>query len=126
MATAAGYGSVAYTYQMGKYDVTVGQYCQFLNAVAKTDTYGLYNGSMATDSSDRRDHPERQFGQLQLLGHGQLQPSAPIVRSSMSPGAMRHASATGCKMASPTGGPRERARQRPGRTRSTAQPRMPT
>ena len=28
---------------MGEYDVTVGQYCQFLNAVAKTDTYGLYN-----------------------------------------------------------------------------------
>ena len=42
--TATGcYGSVGYTYQMGKYDVTVGQYCQFLNAVAKTDTYGLYN-----------------------------------------------------------------------------------
>ena len=38
-----GYGSVGYAYQMGKYDVTVGQYCQFLNAVAKTDTYGLYN-----------------------------------------------------------------------------------
>ncbi|MFZ1935436.1 MAG: SUMF1/EgtB/PvdO family nonheme iron enzyme [Thermoguttaceae bacterium] len=34
---------------MGKYDVTVGQYCQFLNAVAKTDTYGLFNGGMGTD-----------------------------------------------------------------------------
>ena len=43
------YGSVPYVYQMGKYDVTVGQYCQFLNAVAKTDTYGLYNSGMATD-----------------------------------------------------------------------------
>ena len=32
---------------MGKYDVTVGQYCQFLNAVAATDTYGLYNSYMA-------------------------------------------------------------------------------
>jgi formylglycine-generating enzyme required for sulfatase activity len=31
---------------MGKYDVTVGQYCEFLNAVAKTDTYGLYNYRM--------------------------------------------------------------------------------
>ncbi len=40
-----GYGSVGYVYQMGKYDVTVGQYCAFLNAVAKTDTYGLYNSS---------------------------------------------------------------------------------
>ena len=44
------YGSVGYTYQMGKYDVTVGQYCQFLNAVAKTsDPYGLYYSRMATD-----------------------------------------------------------------------------
>ena len=48
-ATGSLYGSVPYVYQMGKYDVTVGQYCQFLNAVAKTDTYGLYNNYMATD-----------------------------------------------------------------------------
>jgi uncharacterized repeat protein (TIGR03803 family) len=40
------HGAVGYAYQMGKYDVTVGQYCQFLNAVAKTDTYGLYNWRM--------------------------------------------------------------------------------
>ena len=33
-ATGSLYGSVPYVYQMGKYDVTVGQYCQFLNAVA--------------------------------------------------------------------------------------------
>ena len=74
-----GYGSVPYDYQMGKYDVTVGQYVQFLNAVAKTDTYGLYNSyhghGLADGTSDHRDHPKRQFGQLQLLGHGQLQPS---------------------------------------------------
>lgn len=43
LADTTGYGSVGYTYRMGKYDVTFGQYCQFLNAVAKTDTYGLYN-----------------------------------------------------------------------------------
>jgi hypothetical protein len=36
-ADTTGYGSVGYPYQMGKYDVTVGQYCGFLNAVAKTD-----------------------------------------------------------------------------------------
>ena len=42
-ATGSLYGAVPYTYQIGKYDVTVGQYCQFLNAVAATDTYGLYN-----------------------------------------------------------------------------------
>jgi len=47
-----GYGSVGYTYQMGKYDVTVGQYCQFLNAVATTsDPYGLYNSYMASEMS---------------------------------------------------------------------------
>lgn len=40
-------GSVAYTYNIGKYEVTAGQYTAFLNAVAKTDTYGLYNANMA-------------------------------------------------------------------------------
>jgi sulfatase modifying factor 1 len=39
-------GSVAYTYNIGKYEVTAGQYSHFLNAVAKTDTYGLYNANM--------------------------------------------------------------------------------
>ena len=43
------FGGVAYNYDIGKYDVTVGQYTAFLNAVAVTDTYGLYNPSMATD-----------------------------------------------------------------------------
>ena len=38
-----GCGSVSYAYRMGTYDVTFGQYCQFLNAVARTDPYGLYN-----------------------------------------------------------------------------------
>ncbi len=30
--------------------MTAGQYCEFLNAVAKTDTYGLYNPYMWSDS----------------------------------------------------------------------------
>src|ERR1039458_5756727 len=38
-----GYGAVAYNYNIGKYDVTAGQYAAFLNAVAATDTYGCYN-----------------------------------------------------------------------------------
>jgi formylglycine-generating enzyme required for sulfatase activity len=46
-----GYGAVPYTYQMGKYDVTTAQYCQFLNAVATTDTYGLYNSDMTVYST---------------------------------------------------------------------------
>ena len=44
-----GCGSVAYDYQIGKYDVTIGQYTEFLNAVAATDTYGLYSAFMVTD-----------------------------------------------------------------------------
>ena len=42
-------GAVDYAYRIGKYEVTAGQYVEFLNAVAGTDTYGLYNSSM--DSS---------------------------------------------------------------------------
>lgn len=39
-------GAVDYSYKIGKYEITVGQYCNFLNSVAATDTYGLYNQSM--------------------------------------------------------------------------------
>ena len=42
-ADSTGYGSVAYLYNIGKYEVTAGQYTAFLNAVAATDTYALYN-----------------------------------------------------------------------------------
>jgi formylglycine-generating enzyme len=48
-ATGNLYGAVTYEYQIGKYDVTIGQYTEFLNAVAGTDAYELYNPSMATD-----------------------------------------------------------------------------
>lgn len=41
-----GYGSVPYTYKIDKYEVTAGEYCAFLNAVAKDDTHGLYNLDM--------------------------------------------------------------------------------
>jgi len=44
-----GYGAVGYSYNIGKYEVTIGQYTAFLNAVAATDTYSLYNTSMGTD-----------------------------------------------------------------------------
>ena len=39
------FGGADYTYNIGKYEVTAGQYTEFLNAVAATDTYGLYNPS---------------------------------------------------------------------------------
>lgn len=41
-----GYGSVAYTYSIGKYEVTAGQYTAFLNAVAAADRYFLYHNHM--------------------------------------------------------------------------------
>jgi formylglycine-generating enzyme required for sulfatase activity len=43
----SGYGSVGYVYQIGKYEVTAGQYTEFLNAVAKDDLNGLYNSNMS-------------------------------------------------------------------------------
>ena len=46
---ATGYGGVPYAYQIGSYHVTIGQYTAFLNAVAQTDTHGLYNSAMDTD-----------------------------------------------------------------------------
>ena len=48
-AGAGGYGpdrtcgAVSYEYRIGTYEVTAGQYCEFLNAVAATDTYGVYD-----------------------------------------------------------------------------------
>jgi formylglycine-generating enzyme required for sulfatase activity len=43
-------GAVSYEYKIGKYEVTAGQYTAFLNAVAASDTYGLYNTSMWSDA----------------------------------------------------------------------------
>jgi len=44
-----GYGGVDYVYNIGKFEVTAGQYTVFLNAVAADDTYGLYSADMWTD-----------------------------------------------------------------------------
>ena len=43
-------GAVDYTYNIGKYEVTAGQYTEFLNAVADTDTYGLCSSDMWSSS----------------------------------------------------------------------------
>jgi formylglycine-generating enzyme len=40
-------GAVDYNYDIGKSEITAGQYTAFLNAVARTDAYGLYNVSMS-------------------------------------------------------------------------------
>ena len=48
-----GYGSVSYEYFISKYEVTIGEWCAFLNSVAKTSSapfYSeLYNTSMSSD-----------------------------------------------------------------------------
>jgi len=44
-----GYGSVDYSYAIGKYTVTNCEYAEFLNAVASTDTYGLYTTNMSIE-----------------------------------------------------------------------------
>ncbi|OQY07244.1 MAG: hypothetical protein B6I25_02235 [Planctomycetales bacterium 4572_13] len=41
-------GAVDYVYEIGKFEITAGQYAAFLNAVAATDTYGLYYAGMDT------------------------------------------------------------------------------
>jgi sulfatase modifying factor 1 len=43
-----GRGSVAYNFQIAKNETTIGQYCEFLNAAAKSDPYALYNTAMAS------------------------------------------------------------------------------
>ncbi|MFM7248647.1 MAG: SUMF1/EgtB/PvdO family nonheme iron enzyme [Planctomycetaceae bacterium] len=44
-----GYGAVGYAYEIGKCEVTIEQYADFLNAAARTDPYSLYDTRMASD-----------------------------------------------------------------------------
>ncbi len=46
-----GYGSVDHDYKIGTYQVTNSQYSAFLNSVAATDTFSLYNPDMAAVTS---------------------------------------------------------------------------
>jgi sulfatase modifying factor 1 len=50
-ADTTGYGAVPYEYQIGKYEVTIGQYTEFLNATAKSDPYSLWAARMVSDIS---------------------------------------------------------------------------
>ncbi|MBU6276129.1 MAG: SUMF1/EgtB/PvdO family nonheme iron enzyme [Planctomycetes bacterium] len=43
-----GYGAVPYVFRISKTEVTIGQYTAFLNAVAASDPYGLYNPNMGS------------------------------------------------------------------------------
>jgi hypothetical protein len=47
-ADVNGLGDISYAYYMSKYEITNNEYVEFLNAVAKTDTYELYSSSMSS------------------------------------------------------------------------------
>jgi len=49
-ADSTSYGAVSDVYQISTYEVTAGQYTGYLNSVAATDTYGLYNTNMWSNS----------------------------------------------------------------------------
>jgi len=44
-----GYGAVDHPYSIARYEVTIGEYLTFLNSVAASDPYGLYNPDIAED-----------------------------------------------------------------------------
>ena len=49
--SADGFGAVPYSYRIGKFEVTIGQYAEFLNTVGSEDAYGLYNLKMADNAN---------------------------------------------------------------------------
>jgi formylglycine-generating enzyme required for sulfatase activity len=57
-------GSVDHVYQMGKYEITAGQYTEFLNAVAKTDPNELYHPELGDPSTT----PNLPFGIPGVIG----------------------------------------------------------
>lgn len=48
--TQGTFGSVAYSYRLGAFEVTNQQYVSFLNAVAASDPFALYNSNMGNQS----------------------------------------------------------------------------
>ena len=58
-----GAGAVSYTYRISKFEVTNDEYAEFLNAVAETDTYGLYNTNMDSDND-----PSYGVGGIERIG----------------------------------------------------------
>lgn len=50
------FGAVPYMFNMGKYEITAGQYTEFLNAVAKDDPNQLYNLNMGDPNDGPSGH----------------------------------------------------------------------
>jgi sulfatase modifying factor 1 len=48
-ADSAGFGDVSYNYRISKHEITNGQYVEFLNAVAASDSRGLFNTASISD-----------------------------------------------------------------------------
>lgn len=48
--STTGYGAVAYAFNIGKYEVTAGEYGAFLNSVARTDTNGVFSSIMSNST----------------------------------------------------------------------------
>jgi hypothetical protein len=64
-ANRDGYGRVNYTYYIGKYEVTNSEYCEFLNAIAKTDTYRVFPTGIPNSSTD----PIRGIARSGIIGN---------------------------------------------------------
>ena len=68
-------GSVAYTYQISTYEVTVAQYTEFLNAAAASDPYGLWSENMGDGGGIgipiiTRSGSEGSYSYTTVSGHG--------------------------------------------------------
>lgn len=68
-----GYGSVAYDYRIGTYEVTNSQYAEFLNAKAASDSLGLYNAGMGGSSGGiTRSGSSGSYTYATISGRGQM------------------------------------------------------
>jgi hypothetical protein len=73
-----GFGSVGYVFRISKFEITNAQYAEFLNAVAATDTNGLYNEHM-----DLGAYPTYEGGITRSGSPGSYNYSAILGRESM-------------------------------------------
>jgi hypothetical protein len=78
-----GFGRVNYNYSISKYEITIQQYATFLNAVAGSDLYGLYNPDMATDLAIAGI---ARSGNSGSYGYSVINPSGSITPGASSPG----------------------------------------
>lgn len=61
-ATGHHFGRVQRPFRIGEFEITIGQYTEFLNAVATTDTHGLYHPLMENDPNIAGIHRKGESG----------------------------------------------------------------